>query len=420
MTSSRLPGFYKLTLDARIRELQKLGVLDAARTKALLHGLDLALADDLSENVVGRFAVPLGLATNFVVNERDVLVPMATEESSVVAAASHGAKAAREHGGFAATGGEPEMIGQVHVVDCDAYQAQAQLVAVREELVELLRDPDGSMERRGGGAKDLEAYVHHLEDGREVLIVHLVAGVADAMGANTVNTLAERLAPHLEDITGGRAVLRILSNLATRRLVRVEATFDRDVLGGDGVVRDIVLANEIAKVDHHRATTHNKGVMNGITAVVLATGNDTRAVEAACHSYAVRTGAYRALTHYEPTEAGHLRGTLEVPLALGTVGGVTKVHPAAQAALGILGVEGARELAHVTAAVGLAQNVAALRALVSEGIQAGHMALHAKNIARQAGVPEALVEDVAQAMAESGHVSSAEAMRVAKELGARF
>lgn len=420
LVTSRLPGFYALSLDERLARLQELGVLDDARTKALLHGLPPEVAEDLSENVLARFEVPLGLATNFIVNGREVLVPMATEESSVVAAASHGAKAARAHGGFAARGGEPIMIAQVHLVDCDAYQAQAQVLAVREELVASLGAPDGSMEQRGGGPLDLEAYVHRFDGGGEFLTVHLLADVRDAMGANYVNTLAEELSPHLAEITGGRPLLRILSNLATRRVVRVEATFDRDALGGAGVLEDIVLANEIARVDPFRAVTHNKGVMNGISAVVLATGNDTRAVEAGCHAYAVRTNAYRTLTHYERTHEGHLRGVLEVPLALGTVGGITKVHPQAQANLAILGVKSAQELAHVVASVGLAQNVAALRALVAEGIQAGHMALHATNLARQAGVPAELLDDVARAMVEGGAVSESEARRIAREMGARL
>ncbi|MDX1611966.1 MAG: hydroxymethylglutaryl-CoA reductase, degradative [Candidatus Thermoplasmatota archaeon] len=420
MPTSRLPGFYKLSLDERIQRLQAEGALDDARTKALLNSVPLSELDDLSENVVGRFELPLSVATNFVVNGREILVPMTTEESSVVAAASHGAKAALAKGGFHATGGEPRMIAQVHLVDVDAYQAHAQILAVREEILEALIDPEDSMQKRGGGPLGLEAYIHHMEDGTEFLTVHLIADVRDAMGANYVNTLAEELAPHLAEITGARPVLRILSNLATKRLTRVEATFDAGTLGGEQVVEDIVLANRIATADAHRACTHNKGVLNGITAVTLATGNDTRAVEAACHAYAVRTGQYRALTRYEVTETGDLHGVLEVPLALGMVGGATRVHPQARAAVGLMEVTTSQELCHVAASVGLAQNVAALRALVAEGIQAGHMSLHAVNLARQAGVPAGLVDEVAERMVDEGTVSQSAAVRIAKELGARF
>lgn len=418
MPTSRLPGFYTLDLDDRLERLQEAGVLDDALTKALVNPVPLATLDELSENVIGRFSLPVGLATNFTIDGDDVLVPMATEETSVVAAASHGAKTAREHGGFETTGGDPEMIAQVHLVDVDAYQAEAQVESVQQELLDTLRDPEGSMEQRGGGPQALDTTVHHLPGGGECLTVHIVADVRDAMGANYVNGLAETLAPHLAEITGGRPLLRILSNLATRRVVTATATFDKDALGGEQVVRDIVTANEIARADPHRAATHNKGVLNGITAVVLATGNDTRAVEAGAHAYAARKGAYRALTRYHVTEDGHLGGRLEVPVPVGTVGGVTRVHPQARAALSILGEPGAQRLSRIAAAVGLSQNLAALRALVSEGIQEGHMSLHAVNLARQAGVPSEMVDSIAEAMVEAGAVSQTEARRLARERGA--
>lgn len=420
MPTSRLPGFYKLTIEDRLDRLKEAGVLDDDLVKALTNPVPLEVLDELSENVVGRFSLPVGLATNFVVDGREVLVPMATEETSVVAAASHGAKAARDHGGFEVRGGDPEMIAQVHLVDVDAYQAQAQVQAVREDLLGGITDPEGSMEQRGGGPVDLEARVHHLPGGGEVLTVHVVADTRDAMGANYVNELAEELAPELAQITGGRPVLRILSNLATRRVVTAEATFDKEVLGGERIVDDIVLANEIARADPHRATTHNKGVLNGITAVVLATGNDTRAVEAAAHGYAARKGGYRPLTRYHATEDGHLRGRLEVPVPVGTVGGATRVHPQARAALSVMDVSSARELARIAAAVGLAQNLAALRALVAEGIQEGHMSLHAVNLARQAGVPSELVDAVAEAMIERDEISQSAARRIARERGAEL
>lgn len=418
--TSRLPGFYKLSLDERIERLQDEGVLDDDLTKALLNPVPMPVLSELSENVIGRFSLPMALATNFTIDGDDVLVPMATEESSVVAAASHGAKAARVHGGFETSGGAPEMIGQVHLVDVDAYQAKAQVDAVRDELLETIRDPDGSMEQRGGGPRRIDTRAHHLPSGGECLTVHVVADVRDAMGANYVNGLAEALAPHLAEITGGRPLLRILSNLATHRTVTAEATFDAEVLGGERVVEDIVTANEIACADPHRATTHNKGVLNGITAVVLATGNDTRAVEAGAHAYAARDGAYGPLTRYEVTDDGHLAGRIEVPIAVGTVGGATKVHPQARAAISILDDPSAPRLARVAASVGLAQNLAALRALVAEGIQEGHMALHAVNLARQAGVPSGMVDEVADAMVEAGTVSQSEAKRLARDRGAEL
>lgn len=418
MPSSRLPAFYKLDLDDRLEHLQQEGVLDDDTTNGLVQPVPLDDLDELSENVIGGFSLPVGLATNLVVDGDDVLVPMATEETSVVAAASRGAKACRPHGGVETTGGDPLMIGQVHLVDVDAYQAQAQVEAVADDLVEAVRDPDGSMAARGGGPVELTTRVHHLPEGAECLTVHVLADVRDAMGANYVNGLAEALAPHLAEITGGRPLLRILSNLATRRVVTARATFDAEALGGENVVRDIVTANRIARADEHRAATHNKGVLNGIGAVTRATGNDTRAVEAAAHAYAARKGGYDALTRYHVTNDGHLGGRLEVPVPLGTVGGATAVHPAARAALSILDVGSARELSRVAAAAGLVQNAAALRALVAEGIQEGHMSLHATNLARQASVPAELVESVAEAMVERGEVSASAARRIARERGA--
>lgn len=417
MTESRLPGFYKLDLEERLERLQELGVLDDATTKALLNPTPMGVLDELSENVIGRFSLPLGLATNFTVDGEDLLVPLATEETSVIAAASHGAKAARPHGGFTTSGGDPVMTAQIHLVNVDAYQAQAQVEAVQDELLGELRDPNGSMEARGGGPLGIDTRVLHLPQGGEALTVHVHANVQDAMGANYVNGLAEDIAPHLAEITGGRPLLRILSNLATRRKVTVQATFDKQELGGEQIVDDIVTANEIANADPHRATTHNKGLLNGITALTLATGNDTRAIEAAAHAYAAHKGQYRALTEYHQTEDGHLRGRLELPVPLGIVGGATSAHPQAEAVLSILGVETAQRLSQAAAAVGLAQNVAALRALVAEGIQQGHMSLHAVNLARQAGVPSESVEQVVDAMMNEGDVAESSARRIAREQG---
>jgi hydroxymethylglutaryl-CoA reductase len=412
---SRIPGFHKLDRQGRREKLAEAGV-DPDIVDRLAGTPDPDVLDAMAENVVGSLALPIGVATNFTIDDKDVLVPMATEESSVIAAASHGAKMAREHGGFTTEGGDPEMIAQAHLVDVDARKAQATIDDERDALVDGLRDPDGSMERRGGGPLGLETRPRTLEDGTDCLTVHLVADVRDAMGANYVNTLAEQLAPRLEQLTGGRAIMRILSNMATRRTVTARATFDEDALGGSDVVEDVVTANRIANADPHRAATHNKGVMNGITALVLATGNDTRAIEAGAHAYAAREGEYRALTSYEVTDEGHLRGELEVPIQVGTVGGATTSHPQAEAALELTGADSSKRLAAIAAAVGLAQNVSALRALVSEGIQEGHMRLHAVNLAKQAGLAGERVDAVVERMVEEDRISASAAREIADRL----
>jgi hydroxymethylglutaryl-CoA reductase len=415
VTTSRLPGFHELDREGRRQRLVDDAGVDPDVLDRLAADPDPDELDRMAENVVGHVGLPVGVATNFTIDGTDRLVPMATEESSVVAAASHAAKMARAHGGFETQGGDPEMIAQVHLVDVDVAQAQQAVDDRAEELVAGLRDPEGSMEKRGGGPLEVTTHRHQLPGGQEALAVHLVADVRDAMGANYVNELAEQLAPRLGQLTGGRALLRILSNYATRRIATAEAVFDREALGGAQIVEDIVTANEIASADPYRAVTHNKGVMNGITAVLLATGNDTRAQEAGAHAWAARENAYAALTRYEVTDEGHLRGRLEVPVQVGTVGGATSALPQAQAALELMGSPGGPELARIAAAVGLAQNAAALRALVAEGIQEGHMALHAANLARQAGVPADRIDEVAERMVEAGEVSATAARRIAGE-----
>ncbi len=416
MNTSRLPGFHELDRESRRQRLVDEAGLDPDVLDRLDGAIEPDMLDRMSENVVGRLTLPVGVATNFLIGGEDVLVPMATEESSVVAAASHAAKTARPHGGFHTEGGVPEMIAQVHLVDVDVHEAQQAIEERAEDLLAGLRDPEGSMEKRGGGPRELSTRIHRLPGGASVLTVHLVVDVRDAMGANYANELAEQLAPPLEELTGGRALLRILSNLATRRVVQAEASFDSEQLGGGSIVEDIVTANRIARVDPHRAATHNKGIMNGITAVLLATGNDTRAQEAGAHAWAARKGAYEALTRYHVTEEGNLRGRIEVPVQAGVVGGATSTLPQAQAALDLLGSPDGPTLACIVACVGLAQNVAALRALVAEGIQEGHMALHAANLARQAGVPSGRLDEVADRMLESGEISATSARRIAEEL----
>ncbi len=343
------------------------------------HGLTVEQADHMVENTVGVLGIPVGIATNFVVNGRDVLVPMATEEPSVVAAASNLARMTRTHGGFVTSSTPPVMQAQVQVLDVvDPQAARLRLLERASEVIELANAQDPKLVEFGGGVKDV--IVRLVPSARQTYVVlHLVVDVRDAMGANAVNTMAEAVAPLVAEIAGGRSLLRILTNKADLRLTRVRGVFDADDLGGTAVVDDMLDAAEFAVADPYRAATHNKGIMNGITAVVLATGNDTRAVEAGAHSHAVSPdGRYTAMSRFEKDRDGNLVGTLELPMPVGLVGGATRVHPVAQANVALLGVKTAAELAEVILAVGLAQNAAALRALATEGIQRGHMALHAR------------------------------------------
>lgn len=343
------------------------------------------------ENVVGVHGLPLGIAVNFRINGRDFLIPMAIEEPSVIAGASYAARLAREGGGFEAHAVEPVMIGQWQILDlADVWSARYKLLAEKEHLLAMANQVDEVIVELGGGARDLEARVFEETPAGAMLVGYLHFDCRDAMGANTVNTVLERLAPVVEEITGGRVNLRILSNLADHRLARARVIIPADALAAEGldgraVVERIREAHALAWVDPYRAATHNKGIMNGVDAVVIATGNDWRAVEAGAHAYAARSGQYRSLSTWTSTRKGDLAGTLEMPLAVGVVGGATRTHPAAQVALKILGVRTARELAEVMVSVGLAQNLAALRALATEGIQRGHMTLHARQVALAAG-----------------------------------
>jgi len=404
--SSRLPGFYDLPLEARTAQVARWAELTEDETAVLrgATGLDLARADQMIENVVGLYGLPLGIAVNFVVNRRDVLVPMAIEEPSVVAGASFTAKLARAGGGFQATATAPEMIGQLQVLNvADPWSARFDLLAARDELLALADGTDPVIADLGGGARDLEVRVLERTAVGPMLVVHLVFDCRDAMGANAINTACETLAPQIEQITGGRVVLRILSNLADRRLARARCTVPVEVLAfgdfsGEQVAQGIVEAWAFAAADPYRATTHNKGIMNGVDAVVIATGNDWRAVEAGAHAYAARSGRYTSLSTWARDAEGNLVGTLEMPLAVGIVGGATRVHPTARVALKILGAQTARELAEIVVSVGLAQNLAALRALATEGIQRGHMRLHARQVAIAAGAQSHEIELVVQRM----------------------
>ena len=421
--NSRIPGFYDLSASERLAVVSAFGGLSPAEAEALngAGGLNLARAEQMIENVVGTYSLPLGIAANFQVNGRDYLVPMAIEEPSVVAGASYAARLAREGGGFMADADQPVMIGQIQILDlADALIARSKLLAAKERILQLANRQDPVLVGLGGGARDLQVRIFPSSPAGPMLVVHLLYDVRDAMGANAVNTAAEALAPLLEEITGGRVNLRILSNLADHRLARAWVRIPLPALAhagfsGEQVGRGIAEAWAMAAADPYRAATHNKGIMNGIDAVVLATGNDWRAVEAGAHAYAARSGQYTALSRWSVSADGHLVGSLELPLAAGTVGGATKVHPAARAALKLLGVTSARELAQVLVAVGLAQNLAALRALAAEGIQRGHMALHARQVALAAGATGELVARVAEQMVQEGTVRLDRAEALLKE-----
>ncbi|MEM2282791.1 MAG: hydroxymethylglutaryl-CoA reductase, degradative [Candidatus Hadarchaeales archaeon] len=405
METSRLPDFHKLPLEERLEVVKRFAGLTEEEVQQLRTPMSLSHAERMIENVIGVFSLPLGIATNFLINGKDYLIPMVTEEPSVVAAASNAAKMVREGGGFRASASEPLMIGQVHLVEVQKPVEASQLIlSHREELLEEANRTNPPLLKVGGGARDVE--VRTLEGG---LAVHLLVDVRDAMGANAVNTMCEAVAPKLEELTGGRAILRVVSNLADRRLAEAEATVPRGVLGEE-TIRNIVRANEIAKRDTYRCATHNKGIMNGIVAVALATGNDTRAIEAGAHAYA-SLGGYHPLTEWRETEGGDLYGKIKLPLAVGTVGGATH-HPVAKICRKILRIQSAKELAEVMACVGLAQNLAALRALVSEGIQKGHMKLHARALALAAGATGERAEEIARRMLEEGNVT----LERAKEL----
>ncbi|MFQ5459636.1 MAG: hydroxymethylglutaryl-CoA reductase, degradative [Anaerolineae bacterium] len=417
--SSRLSGFYRLDHQQRRDLVAEWAHLNEADMAALATSLEPTEADVLVENVVGVHTLPVGIATNLRVNGRDVLVPMAVEEPSVIAAASHGALMARRGGGFRATADEPVMIGQIQVagLPADGLEAAAEAVRAATPLImDIAQRQSPTLARLGGGAKGLEVRTLPETPAGAMLVVHILYDTRDAMGANAVNTACEAVAPLVEEVTGGTVILRILTNLAARRLVTTECTVPVECLsrpGMDGaeVARRIVAANALAVVDAYRAATHNKGVMNGIDAVVVATGNDWRGVEAGAHAYAARDGAYRSLTNWRQEE-GRLVGTLEIPLALGTVGGGTRAYPAAATALKILGVSTSKELAEIAASVGLAQNLSALRALVTEGIQPGHMALHARQVAAAAGARGAWVSTIAEQLVAEGQIRAQRAREI--------
>ena len=416
--SSRIEGFYKLSMADRLKVVKEFGGLTEEEALALagVGGLDPSIPDKMVENAIGSFQLPLGIAVNFRINDKDYLVPMAIEEPSVIAAASNAAKMARERGGFWTSSTPPIMIGQVQVTGIrDPSRVTHMILEKKREILEIANEQDPMLVKLGGGAKDLEVRIVNTLRGPNV-IVHLLVDVKDAMGANAVNTMAEAVAPFVEQISGGRVYLRILSNLATHRLARARAVWSKEAIGGEEVVDGVIEAYVFAEADPYRCATHNKGIMNGIDSVIIATGNDFRAIEAGAHSYAARSGAYKPLTTFEKTPDGDLVGTIELPMAVGLVGGATKVHPTAKACVKLLGVKSAQELGEIAAAVGLAQNLAALRALATVGIQRGHMTLHAKNIVASVGCPPELVDEACRVIIAEKKIRMDRAQEVVEEL----
>ncbi len=399
-------NFYKLTPEERLNTVEQFAHLNTDDVAALKTsgGLSLAQANLMIENVIGTLNLPVGLGVYFLINDQEYIVPMALEEPSVVAAASKMAKIVRSKGGFITSSTDPVMIGQIQIVNVsDPFGAKMRLLAKKRELLAEANAQDPILVKYGGGAVDFEVRVLDTESG-PMVICHLLVNCKDAMGANAVNTMSEALSKSIATISGGEVCLKIISNLAVHRLARAYAVFDKEALGGPSIVDRMISAYHFANADPYRATTHNKGIMNGITAVALATGQDTRAIEAGAHAYACRSGQYRSLSTWEKNLDGDLVGTLELPMAVGIVGGATKSHPGVRANLKILGIQNANQLAEVIVSVGLAQNAGALRALAAEGIQKGHMSLHARNMAIMAGAPLDIVDVVVDRLKHHGTI----------------
>jgi len=404
--SSQISGFYKLTPKERIKLVKDFADLTDQEIDVLWStgALEIELADRMIENVIGTFPLPLGIAMNFLINGKDYMVPMAIEEPSVVAAATYAAKMAREKGGFFTSSTDPVMIGQIQAIDIlDPFAAKMKILTAKNEVLKKANEMDPLLVSVGGGAKDLDVKVIDTKSG-PMVITELHVDCRDAMGANAVNTMAEAVAPMIERLTGGRVYLRIISNLAVKRLARAYTVIPKETVGGEEIVDVIVEAYNFASADPYRAATHNKGILNGVIGVVIATGNDHRAIEAGAHAYAVKNGQYGPLSHWEKDSDGNLVGSIELPMAVGLIGGATKVHPTAKVAIKILGVKSANELGEIMTAVGLAQNLGALRALAHEGIQKGHMSLHARNVAITAGASGPLIDMIVERMVEERKV----------------
>jgi len=425
--SSELSGFYSKSLEERLELVKEFSGLSEEELGQLKEfgALDFDSANRMAENVIGTMQLPLGIATNFRINGKDYLIPMAIEEPSVIAAASNAAKIARKAFGFKAEATEPIMIGQIQLIAKDLKKARKEINARKKELLERANQADIALVKAGGGARDL--ILRELKGKKEkFLVLHLLVDVRDAMGANTVNTMCEKIAPKIEEITGGKVRLKIISNLAVYRTAKAKAVFTKKALEesfrefkvkGKEIVKSIIQAFELAEIDEFRACTHNKGIMNGVDAVTIATGNDWRAIEAGAHAFACwKNKSYKPLTKFYEDGKGDLVGEIELPLALGLIGGTTKSNPIARIAVKILGVKNTREFAGVIASVGLANNFAALRALATEGIQRGHMKLHAKNIAVMAGAIGVQIESIAEQMTKEKNISAERAKQILKEM----
>ena len=409
--NSRLSGFYKLSVPERRAMLAELAGLSEEQVRAWANAeLDEGTADRMIENVIGRYSLPIGVATNFIIDGEHYVIPFVVEEASVVAAASNMAKRCQKNGGFVSNNTDPVMIGQIQVVGCEDPEASRDaILAAKEELIKSCNDVDPILVKFGGGCRDVEARIIETDSG-PMIIVHILVDCRDAMGANAVNTMAETIAPRIENVSGGTVILRIISNLAVHRLARVSATFTAEEMSDAGadaargaeVIDGVLQAYHFAAADPFRATTHNKGIMNAISPIAIACGQDWRAVESGAHSYAAHERRYGSMTHWEKDADGNLVGSIEIPMAVGLVGGAITIHPGAQANVALLGINSADDLAKVMAAAGLAQNLGALRALATVGIQAGHMKLHLRNMIAGAGASAEEIEPVAAIVRETG------------------
>jgi hydroxymethylglutaryl-CoA reductase len=414
--TSKISGFYKLPVKKRIEIVKNFSDLSEEDTKLFSSCLDIQTADRMIENVLGTYELPLGIAVNFLINGKEYLIPMVTEESSVVAAASNAAKIACINGGFKTECSEPLMIGQLQLLKVDdVVDAVQKILKHKKQLLGLANAQDKVLVNFGGGAKDLEVRILDSPIGK-MIVVHIIVDVRDAMGANAVNTMCEALAPMLEELTSGKIRLKILSNLADKRIVKAKAVFDKETMGGEKVVDAFLESYTLAIIDPYRAATHNKGIMNGIDSLIIATGNDFRAVEAGAHAYAARNGQYTSLTNYKKDKHGNLVGEIELPVAIGIVGGAGNIHPKAKLCKKILGIKTAKELSEIVAALGLAQNFAAVFALSTVGIQKGHMNLHAKNIAVMAGASGKQIDVVAEKLVKEGKIKLDRAKEILEEI----
>jgi hydroxymethylglutaryl-CoA reductase len=418
LTDSSIPKFHEKTRNEKLGILELFSNLSKEDIEIIRNegGINFEQANNMVENAIGTISYPLGISTNFKINGTDYLVPMVIEEPSVIAAASKAAKIARKHGGFFMEADESYSIGQIQVVDViDVKLAISKITNASAQIISLANSKSNTLSKMNKGAKEISCKQISTESGI-ILVVEILIDVGDAMGANVTNTMCETVAPLIEKITGGRVILKILSNYSTKRLVRGKAIFDKEELGGEKIVDNIIWAYEFAANDPYRAVTHNKGIMNGIIAVANSTGQDTRAIEAAAHAYASRSGKYTSLTKWKKDEKGNLVGEIEIPMSVGTVGGIINIHPMIKICMKILGVKSAKELACIIGAAGLAQNFSAIRALASEGIQKGHMKLHARNIATSAGVTEELMDKVISQMTSEGNVSVTRAKEILDNL----